>query len=98
MVPPPLQSVNQEPRKRVGSTLTFHSDEAARHQPRPRTCSASTEGCPLVQPAEGPAPTPTPQSRADHNTSGSACAAALRPPSLRFVPANIVSTPSRTLP
>src|SRR5947209_5259827 len=73
--------------KRVGSTVTCQSvspsSPARCHHPRARVRNAVTDDWSTLRPPDGPAPIPTPR------------AAAVRPPSLRAVPATIPSAPKR---
>src|SRR2546426_5951520 len=71
---------------------------AGRHQARARAWNAPTEGASWIQPPDGPAPTPTPQFEVHHNTSPIPWAAAVQPPSVRLVLAQMPSAPSLMRP
>src|SRR3989442_1993865 len=92
------KSVNQAPRKRVGSTLAAQVAPPVVHQARARVCSAVTQGAiesVEFHPADGPAPSARPQSGRTHSTSATPCSAAVRPSSLRVVPVQMPSPPNR---
>ena len=94
-VAPALTSVNHAPRNRVGSTLADQSAPLPRHHVRARACSAETHGDPWIHPAEAPAPTPTPQSGAAHNSSPTAYGASVSTPAVRVLPVHPASRPRR---
>src|SRR5207249_7963621 len=95
----PLTSVNQAPRKWVGSRESCQVvPGAARHQARARAWNAPTDGASLIQPLDGPAPAPTPQVPVHHRNSPTPWTAAVHPPSVRLVPAPMPSAPSRMRP
>src|SRR5207245_11511392 len=85
--------------KRVGSTVTCQSvspsSPARCHHPRARVRNAVTDDWSTLRPPDGPAPIPNPQRGADQSSSPTPWAAAVRPPSLRAVPATIPSAPTR---
>src|SRR5438445_10542945 len=93
-VTPPLTSVNQAPRKWVGSRASCQvAPGPARHQARARAWNAATDGASFTQPPDGPAPIPTPQFAFHHNASPIPWAAAVQPPSVRLVPTLNPSAP-----
>src|SRR6266513_3138265 len=113
MVSPVPRSVNHPSGNRVGSRLKLANARPSCHHPRARRWSAATEETEgggegvvsvvsrgilsSVQPAEGPAPTPSPHLRRDQINSATPWAAALHDPSLRSAPAKMASPPSRRL-
>src|ERR1043166_523524 len=51
---------------------------------------------PEIAPLDGPAPIPSPHVLADRESSATACAAAVEPPSVRVVPPSVSSVLKRT--
>src|SRR3989441_4165947 len=96
-VTPVFASVNHAPRNRLGSTLADQSvlPPALRHHVRARARNADTQGDPAIHPAEGPAPTPTPQRGAAHRSSATAYGAAVSTPAVPVLPVHPASRPTR---
>src|SRR5438093_3087958 len=93
-----VASVNHASKNRVGSTLSCHSvrhSPPGRHQARARVRSAVTGASCTMKPPEGPAPIPSPQRDPDQKSSAMPWTAAVRPLSVRVVPAATASAPIR---